>query len=66
MVLHDLNQAARYSGRIVVLREGQLYADGSPAEVLTPATLRDVFGVRGRVMEAPDGAGLIIVPISRA
>ena len=66
MVLHDLNQAARYCGRVVVLREGEVYADGSPAEVLTPKTLREVFGVEGRVLEAPEGAGLIIVPLSRA
>jgi len=66
MVLHDLNQAARYCGRVVVLREGEVYADGSPAEVLTPKTLREVFGVEGRVLEGPEGAGLIIVPVSRA
>jgi iron complex transport system ATP-binding protein len=66
MVLHDLNQAARYCARVVVLREGAVYADGTPAEVLTPATLHEVFGVKARVMEAPEGAWLIIVPVSRA
>ena len=66
MVLHDLNQAARYCGRVVVLREGEVYADGTPAAVLTPKTLREVFGVEGRVLEGPEGAGLIIVPVSRA
>jgi iron complex transport system ATP-binding protein len=65
MVLHDLNQAARYCGRVVVLREGEVYADGLPAEVLTPQTLRDVFGVEARVMQSPEGA-LIVVPLSRA
>ena len=66
MVLHDLNQAARYAGRVVVLREGEVYADGSPAEVLTATTLRDVFGVEARVLPGPDGVELIIVPIQRA
>jgi iron complex transport system ATP-binding protein len=66
MVLHDLNQAARYCGRVVVLRQGSVYADGPAADVLTARTLREVFGVEGRVMPGPDGAGLIIVPISRA
>jgi iron complex transport system ATP-binding protein len=66
MVLHDLMQAARYCGRIVVLREGEVFADGPPSDVLTPRALLEVFGVKARVMEAPEGAGLIIVPLGRA
>ncbi len=65
MVLHDLNQAARYAGRIVVLRDGGVYTDGAPAAVLTPQTLRDVFGVDGRVLRGPDGVELVIVPVGR-
>jgi iron complex transport system ATP-binding protein len=65
MVLHDLNQAARYAGRIIVLRNGQIYTDGTPASVLTPETLRDVFGVEGHVMAGPDGIDLVIVPVGR-
>jgi len=65
MVLHDLNQAARYARRVVVLKEGDVYADGTPAEVLTPETLRDVFGVEGQVLPGPDGVELVIVPVGR-
>ena len=65
MVLHDLNQAARYAGRIVVLRDGQVYAEGAPQAVVTAATLRDVFGVEGRIMPGPDGVEMIIVPVGR-
>ena len=65
MVLHDLNQAARYAGRIVVLRDGRVYAEGPPAAVLTPAALRDVFGVDGRVLRGPDGVEMVIVPVGR-
>ena len=65
MVLHDLNQAARYARRVVVLKEGDVYADGTPAEVLTPETLRDVFGVEGKVLPGPDGVELVIVPVGR-
>jgi iron complex transport system ATP-binding protein len=65
MVLHDLNQAARYARRVVVLKEGEVYADGTPAEVLTAETLRDVFGVEGRVLPGPDGVELVIVPVGR-
>jgi iron complex transport system ATP-binding protein len=65
MVLHDLNQAARYASRMVVLQKGRIYADGTPATVLTPAMLRDVFGVLGQVIEGPEGSGLIVVPMGR-
>jgi iron complex transport system ATP-binding protein len=65
MVLHDLNQAARYAGRVIVLKEGNVFAEGTPADVLTPETLAEVFGVRARVMNGPDGIELVIVPVGR-
>jgi iron complex transport system ATP-binding protein len=65
MVLHDLNQAARYARRIVALKEGEIFADGTPAEVLTPLTLREVFGVEGQVLAGPDGVEMVIVPVGR-
>jgi len=53
MVLHDLNQAARYSQRMVVLNEGAVVADGLPNEVMTPALMADVFRVRASVVRDP-------------
>ncbi|GAA1081087.1 ABC transporter ATP-binding protein [Nocardiopsis composta] len=50
MVLHELDHAARYADRIVALREGAVAADGPPREVVRESLLRDVFGVRGRVL----------------
>lgn len=48
---HDLDVAAAHAGRIVVLDGGRLVADGAPADVITAELLRDVFRVRGRVVE---------------
>lgn len=45
MVLHDLNQAAKYSDTIVVIHKGQIAAAGTPAEVITADMLRTVFEV---------------------
>lgn len=53
MVLHDLNQAARYADRVVVLRQGQIAADGSPEEVMTPQMLLDVFDVSATIIRDP-------------
>lgn len=49
MVLHDLNQAARYSHRMLALKDGLLAADGTPDEVMTPAFLRDIFRIDARL-----------------
>ncbi len=45
-VLHDLNLAAAFAPRVVVLHEGRVAADGEPADVLTPELVARVFGVR--------------------
>ena len=52
-VLHDLNQAARYCDHLIVLKAGHLVAEGSPAEVLTPALLADVFAVNAAPYTCP-------------
>jgi iron complex transport system ATP-binding protein len=53
---HDLNAAARFAGRIVVLNAGRIVRTGAPAEVLEPALLGDVFGVDAEIGRARDGA----------
>jgi len=45
-VLHDLNLAAAYCDRLVLLAGGRIACAGSPAEVLEPATLERAFGTR--------------------
>lgn len=48
MVLHDLNQAARYADVMIALHGGRIAAHGAPTDVMTPALLRNVFGVEAR------------------
>ena len=52
-VLHDLNLAALYCDRLLLLREGRVLAAGSPAEVLTPARLREAYGCDVLVQRHP-------------
>lgn len=49
IAIHDLNLAARYADRILVLDHGVIAADGSPAQVLTAELLRDVYRVHATV-----------------
>ena len=53
--LHDLDRAAAFAGRLLVLARGRLVADGPPAAVLTPDLLADVFGVRAAPEVTPQG-----------
>ncbi|MEM1055889.1 MAG: ABC transporter ATP-binding protein [Bacteroidota bacterium] len=53
--LHDLEWAARYADRVLVLRDGEIAALGSPEDVLTQALLADVFGVEAEVSREPSG-----------
>ena len=61
--MHDLNQAARYSHELVVVKDKSIYRQGSPDKVLTKKFLADVFRVRAEVFTGPDG-GIIFNPVS--
>lgn len=52
-VLHDLNLAAAYAGRLVLLSEGRVRAIGSPAQVLDEDVLSETYHQRMRVMNHP-------------
>jgi iron complex transport system ATP-binding protein len=45
IALHDLNLGAMYCDRLLVLREGRAVAEGTPAEILTPTLIEQVYGV---------------------
>lgn len=63
-VLHDLTMAARYCDRIILLDRGAIVADGAPGTVLTPDSLRAVYGIEVRI-ERHDGRPTI-VPLGRS
>lgn len=60
-VLHDLNQAALFADRIVVLDHGMVAAQGAPADVITDELLQRVFRVNARVgMTPPPGMPFLL------
>jgi iron complex transport system ATP-binding protein len=61
MVLHDINHAARYSDYVVVLQRGQVFASGTPKDVITEHTLREVFGVESEIILDKTGKPVIII-----
>jgi iron complex transport system ATP-binding protein len=60
MVSHDLNLAAMYGRRLLLLTGGRVGASGSPAEVLTVARLEASYGCR-MVVEQGGGSGTLRV-----
>lgn len=65
MVLHDLNQAARYADTIVALRGGQIVAQGTPEQVMTVENILQVFGLTAEVFTDPVTGTPMCVPVGR-
>jgi iron complex transport system ATP-binding protein len=65
MILHDLNQAAEFCSRIVLLSQGAIYADGPPEAVLTYRTIEAVYDTVVLVRENPLSKKPFIIPVSR-
>ncbi|HXV81391.1 MAG TPA: heme ABC transporter ATP-binding protein [Candidatus Binatia bacterium] len=62
--LHDLNLAALFFPRLVMLRDGRIYRDGSPKEVLTEKTIEEIYGIEVRVEQdaANDRLQIFVCP----
>jgi iron complex transport system ATP-binding protein len=50
MVLHDLNQAVRYSHRIYALKNGSIHCHGESKNLLSDEFLREVFRIQGDIL----------------
>lgn len=62
--LHDLNIAAAYSDKIIILDRGKVAAYGRPMEVLTKELIERVYGVKVKVMRDKELGRLIVIPQS--
>lgn len=61
VVVHDINIALRHGDHVLILKKGQLVASGDPGVVITPDTLAEVYGVRGRVEPCSQGMKQVII-----
>lgn len=62
VVLHDLNQAARFADHLVVMRDGAVVAAGPPGEVLTAELVEEVYDLPCRVMPDPETGAPLVIP----
>jgi len=64
-VLHDLNQACRYATHLIALREGKIVAEGAPKEIVTPALIERIYGMRCMIIDDPVAGTPLVVPLGK-
>ncbi|BET63141.1 ABC transporter ATP-binding protein [Yersinia pseudotuberculosis] len=62
LVLHDINQALRYATHLIMLKEGQIYAEGLPESIVTEDSITAVFGLRCRIITDPESGKPLVIP----
>ena len=67
VVTHDLQLAARYCDKVVVMRRGEIVSLGPAREAITESMIRDVFHMDSRVSydETIDGVNILLIGRSR-
>ncbi|ARD48350.1 ABC transporter ATP-binding protein [Sporosarcina sp. P33] len=62
MVLHDINQAIRYSDQIIMMKNGRIVAEGPPRQVITKEVIKEVYGVNA-VFKEDEELGLYMMSL---
>lgn len=53
IAIHDLNIAAQYCNRLIMLNNGRVFCKGTPQEVIKPENIREVYGAKVCVCSHP-------------
>lgn len=64
VVSHDLNMAAEYCDRLILLKDGRVYKDGTPRQVITETDIREVYGANVVVLDNAITGAPHIIPVS--
>ena len=66
MVIHELNEAARFAHHLIAMKQGKILYQGSPEEVFHQQMLRDIFGIDAELIQDPRTGRPLCIPYSRA
>lgn len=61
-VLHDLNHAARYATHLIAMKDGEIVAQGRPADIVDADLVERVFGLKSLVVPCPVTGAPMVVP----
>ena len=61
IVMHDLMLVARYCDNVILMKDGAIYAVGTPLDTITEENIRQIYGIHTRIIHGEDG--MIIVPL---
>lgn len=59
-VLHEVNMSARFCDHIVAIKGGKIAMQGTPADLMQPQVLQDIYGLPMQVLTRPDGSPVAI------
>lgn len=60
VIMHDISLVARFADQVLLMKEGGVYALGTPADVITEANIRAIYGVHVEILSSR--YGLVVVP----
>ena len=60
-IIHDINLAVQYADKLFFLKDGELFANGSPSTVLSKDLIKQILGIETTIITNPvSGAALVI------
>ena len=62
LAMHDLHMASKFCKRLVLLKQGRVFCEGTPAEVLKKKILEDVYEVKVKIFNDDEDGSLLVVP----
>ena len=63
MVLHDINQAIKYSHNIVIMKDGKIVNQGEPEEVINKNIIEEVYKVQGFIGKSEEENEMYFIPL---
>jgi iron complex transport system ATP-binding protein len=66
VALHELNLAAEYCDRLILMSDGKVTAEGAPNQVLTPELLERAYGTSVQVSPSPATGKPMVLPLPQA
>jgi len=53
IVLHDINLACRYADHIIAIKDGKVYGEGKPEEIISEKLIKEVFQINSKIVSCP-------------